>query len=230
MQEAPINREAYTQLEEGLEALVEAVSYLLSAERMAQECESRTLGGLASLARAKWTRLRVLDGEALRAWIVAEVEGAHATILAACERIGCVLPQDQPEPVGPAVTLAGRIADILLSVASRADLRRMTPTLVDALERLYDALPDLEPPAKPLPSWSKDHLIAATAGPGVPAISGNILLRVFRAAGLRGTRGKKGRRFGPTEVQRLIDAAPDAIQNEAERCVRAWTSLVNQTG
>lgn len=220
----------YSELEAGLDAFVEAVSDLLTAERMAEECESGPLGGLASLSLAKWLRLRALEGEPLRAWIGAEVERAHATILAACERIGCVLPEDQPEPVRQVVALAGRVAASLLAVTTRADLQRATPALLDALEGLYDALEPLEPAPAPSPRWTKPELIEGTAGPGVPAISDNTLQRVLRNAGLRGTRGVKGRRFGPTEVRRLIDAAPDAIPNEAERCVRAWTALLSRIG
>ncbi|MGQ0627896.1 MAG: hypothetical protein ACT4PL_07320 [Phycisphaerales bacterium] len=230
MQDATIMEATYLELEAGLDAFVEAVSDLLTAERIAQECEIATPGGLTSLARAKWARLRALEGESLRAWIGAEVERAHSTILAACERIGCVFPEDQPEAVRRAVGLAGRVADSLLTVASRADLRRMAPTLLDTLEGLCKALEPLEAAPAPSPRWSKDELIAATAGPGVREISDNTLLRVLRHAGLRGTRGKKGRSFGRTELQRLIDAAPDAITNEAERCVRAWTALLNRTG
>lgn len=229
MQDATIIEATYSELEVGLEGFVEAVSDLLNAERIAQECQSETPSGLVSLARAKWSRLRALEGEALRSWIGAEVERAHATILAACERIGCVLPEDQPEPVRRAVALAGRVADSLLTVASRADLRRITPAILDALERLYDTLEALEPVPAPSPRWAKCELIDATGRPGIPAISDNTLQRVLRRAGLRGTRGVKGRSFGPTEVRRLIDAAPDAIPNEAARCVQAWNALLNHT-
>lgn len=219
----------YLELEAGLDAIVESVSALLEAERMAQEGGSGSLGGLASFARAKWSRLRALEGESLRAWISAEVERTGATILAACERIGCFLPEDQPEPVRQALALAGRVVDSLRTVESRADLRKMTPTLVDSLERLYDALEPLETSDPPSPRWSKDELRDATAERAARAISDNTLLRVLRAAGLSGTRGAKGRRFGPTEVRRMIDAAPDAIPNEAERCVRAWSALLSRT-
>lgn len=224
---------AYTELEAGLEAFVEAVSDLLSAERMAQEVESGSLGplgALGSLARARWLRLRSLDGDALRAWIGAEIERVHGLIMVACERRGCLLPGDQPEAVRRAIGLAGQVADSLLTVGSRSDLRRLTPTLLDAVEGLYEALTPLESSPPPSPSWSKGELRKATAQHGVPPISDNTLVRLLRGADLRGTRGVKGRRFGPTEVRRLIDAAPDAIQNEAERCVRAWTALLNRTG
>lgn len=77
MQDAKIIESAYTDLEAGLDAFVEAVSDLLSAERLGEACESGTPGGLASLARAKWSRLRALNGESLLAWIGAEVERAH---------------------------------------------------------------------------------------------------------------------------------------------------------
>jgi hypothetical protein len=230
MQEATMIEATYAELEAGLEAFVEAVSDLLTADRMAQESESGTPGGLTSLARAKWVRLRALEGEALRAWIGAEVERAHATILAACERIGCVLPADQPEPVRQAVARAGQVADSLLTVASRTDLRRMAPPLLDAVEGLYDALEPLEAADPPLPRWTKDELREATAELGAPPISDNTLLRVLRAARLTGTRGVKGRKFGPAEVRRLIDAAPDAVPNEAARCVGAWTRLLNRAG
>jgi hypothetical protein len=228
MQDATIIEATYTELEAGLDAFVEGVSDLLTVERMVPE--SGTLGGLASLSRAKWLRLQALEGESLRAWIGAEVERAHATILAACERIGCVLPADQPEPVRQAVALAGEVADSLLTVASRDDLRRMTPTLLDNLERLYDALEPLDSSHPPLSRWSKDELREATAELGSPPISDNTLLRVLRAARMTGTRGVKGRRFGPAEIRRLIDAAPDAVPNEAARCVEAWTRLLNRAG
>jgi hypothetical protein len=230
MQDATIMDAMYTELEAGLDLFVEAVSALLTADRMAQESESGTLGGLASLSRAKWLRLRALEGDRLRAWIGSEVERAHATILAACERIGCVFPEDQPEPVRRAVMLAGQVADSLLTVASRSDLRKLTPALLDSLEGLYDALEPLESSDPPSSRWSKDELREATAELGAPPISDNTLLRVFRAARLTGTRGVKGRRFGPAEVRRLIDSAPDAVPNEAARCVEAWNRLLNRTG
>lgn len=227
MQDATIIEVTYTELEEGLEAFVEAVSDLLSAESMVQECESGTPSGLTSLARAKWVRLRALEGEALRAWIGAEVERAHATILAACERIGCVLPEDQPEPVRQAVALAGRVADSLLAVVNRADLRRATTALLDALEGLYDALLDLEPPAKPPPSWTKEELIAETGVFDGSATSDRTMVRILGAAKIEGR--KKGRKFGPSEVRRLIAAAQKGAPTDAARCIRAWRALLQRT-
>jgi hypothetical protein len=126
--------------------------------------------------------------------------------------------------------LAGQVADSLLTVASRSDLRKMTPALLDSLEGLYDALEPLEAADPPSPRWTKDELREATEEPGARPISDNTLGRVLRAAGLSGTRGKKGRRFGPAEVRRLIDAAPDSVRNEAARCIRAWTRLLNRAG
>jgi hypothetical protein len=226
MQDATII-EAYTELEAGLDAFVEAVSDLLTADRMAHESESGTLGGLASLSRAKWLRLRALEGEHLRAWIGSEVELAHATIIGACERIGCVIPDDQPEPIRKTVALAARVADNLLAVASRADLRRMTPALLDTLDALCDALPDLEPPAEPLPSWSKDELIRETGVFDGSAISDRTMVRILGAAKIKGR--KKGKRYGPSEVGSLIAAAAQGAPTDAERCARAWRALLQRT-
>jgi hypothetical protein len=225
MQQVANNRTTFKdELAEALEGFVEAVSSLIEAEHWVQSTATN------SLSRARWLRLQALDGAALQAWIGAEVERANQSIMAACELGGCLLPEDQPEAVRNAIGLAERVADSLLAVGSRGDLRRLTPTLLDALEGLYGALEPLEAALAPSPCWSKDELIAATAGPGSPATSDNTLVRVLRRAGLRGTRGVKGRRFGPTEVRRLIEAAPEAVPNEAQRCIRAWTDLLDRTG
>jgi hypothetical protein len=225
MQDATKNQETVNdQLAEALAGFADDVSSVIEAEHWVQSAATN------ALSRARWLRLQALDGAALQAWIGAEVERAHQSVMAACELGGCLLPEDQPQAVRNAIGLAERVADSLLAVGSRGDLRRLTPVLLEALEGLYEALESLEATLAPSPCWSKDELIAATAGPGVPATSDNTLVRVLRRAGLRGTRGVKGRRFGPTEVRRLIDAAPEAIPNEAQRCVRAWTVLLNRTG
>lgn len=219
----------YSELEAGLDAFVEGVSDLLTAERMAQECETGTPSGLTSLARAKWGRLRALEGESLRAWIGAEVERAHSTILAACERIGCVFPEDQPEAVRRAVGLAGRVADSLLTVASRADLQHSTPALLDALERLYDALLDLEPTEPTeisLSTWTAMELREATRCPlRSGAVSPRHFGRLLQQAGLG--RGRKGRRFGPSEVRQLIESVRTGNHQDAQDWIRGWTALLD---
>ncbi|MBL8764056.1 MAG: hypothetical protein JNM07_07285 [Phycisphaerae bacterium] len=221
MQDAMNNRETYTdELSEALAGFADDVSSLIEAEHWVQSTATN------ALSRARWLQLQALDGDALQAWIRAEIERAHQNIMAACERGGCVLPDDQPKHVREAIGLAERIADSLLNVGNRSDLRKLTTTIVDAVEGLYGSLSELESAPEPPPSWTKAELQRATAAPGVPATSARSMGRILYKSRL--PRRKKGRRYGKAEVQRLIEVAPLAAPDEAERCVYAWTRLLNR--